>query len=118
MSGLMELHRARAGLTTRTGRAQHIHLSPPTPTLARTKAKGGRQPVTAAGEGEVGGTRSAFLGGAVGAGAMETVVVTGARVVEAEVGALLGGVGTPLRPGGRITMRRALRELGSKQETS
>ena len=118
MCGLMELHRARAGPTTRTARAQCTHLSPPTPTLARTKAKGGRQLVIAAGEGEVDGTRIAFLGGAVGAGAMATGVVIGARVVEAEVGALLGGGVTPLRPGGRIAMRRALRELGSKQETS
>ncbi len=118
MSGLMELHRAQAGLTTRMGWVQLIHPSPPTPTRARTKAKGGRRLVTAAGEGEVGDTRSAFLGGVVGAGVKVTAAVTGARVVEAEAGALLGGAGMPTRPGGRIIMRRALRELGSKQETS
>ncbi len=74
MSGLMELHRARAGLTTRMGRVQLTHPSPPTPTQARTKVKGGRRPVTAAGEGEAGDT---FLGGVGGVGVMATAAVTG-----------------------------------------
>ena len=117
MFGLMEPHRARASLTTRKGRAQHTLLSPPTPTPARTKIKGGRRPVIVAGEGGVDGTRIALWGGVGGVGGMATAVVTVARAVEAEAGAPQGGVGMSIRPGGRTTTRKALRELGSRPET-
>ncbi len=69
-------------------------------------------------EGEVDGTRIALWGVDVGAGVKATAAVTVARTVEAEVGALQGGVGMFTRPGERTATRKALWEHGSRPETS
>ncbi len=78
MFGPMEPHQAREYLTTRMGRALYIHLSPLTPTPARTKVKGGRRPVIVAVGGEVGGTKIGSRGGTVDVG----VKVTGAETAD------------------------------------